>query len=187
MKTLTQLFIFLACTQLYAQNVGYNWTKQFTGNTNSPGSMTLDAGGNIVTTGYFQNLNNFDPGPGTATLSNGANSIYDVFVSKLDPSGNFLWVRQIGGSGWDQGTSITTLTLLEIFYATGLFEGTVDFDPGAATFTLSSPGNRSMFICKLDPAGNFMWAKVFGTTANSYYERTKFNLYRCCWKYITRG
>ena len=47
-------------------------------------------------------------------------------------------------------------------YITGRFQGTVDFDPGVATFNLTSNGSYDVFIQKMDSSGNFLWAKSFG-------------------------
>lgn len=44
-------------------------------------------------------------------------------------------------------------------YSIGTFSGTCDFDPSAATFTLTSSGNQDVFISKLDVSGNFVFAK----------------------------
>jgi hypothetical protein len=44
----------------------------------------------------------------------------------------------------------------------------VDFDPGAATFALTSAGNADVFINKLDANGNFAWAVKMGGSALDY-------------------
>ncbi len=49
-------------------------------------------------------------------------------------------------------------------YTTGSFRGTVDFDPGAGTFELTSAGQDDIFISKLTTDGNFVWAKRIGGT-----------------------
>ncbi|MEM6805202.1 MAG: T9SS type A sorting domain-containing protein, partial [Bacteroidota bacterium] len=46
-------------------------------------------------------------------------------------------------------------------YATGSFNGMVDFDPGPGVFNLSTNGDRECFLLKLDSLGNFIWAKQF--------------------------
>lgn len=78
---------------------------------------------------------------------------------------NFQWAKQIGGAGWDEGTSIKTDQNNNV-YTVGLFIGTVDFDPGIGVFNLTSVGEKDAFICKLDPAGNFIWAKQYGDSAS---------------------
>jgi len=77
---------------------------------------------------------------------------------------NFEWAKQIGGADWDEGTSIKTDQNNNV-YIVGLFSGTVDFDPGIGVFNLTSVGEKDAFICKLDAAGNFIWAKQYGDSA----------------------
>lgn len=48
-------------------------------------------------------------------------------------------------------------------YATGSFEGTVDFDPSSTgSASLTSVGATDAFLTKFDSNGNFLWVKKFG-------------------------
>lgn len=58
----------------------------------------------------------------------------DIFLAKLDANGNFLWAKQLGGTGFDLGSSLDIDASGNVF-STGFFSGTVDFDPAQA-FTL---------------------------------------------------
>ena len=132
------------------------WAKQFGGASHDMGhSITVDAIGNIYTVGEFQDSVDFDPGLGTFNLT--AKSI-DVFVSKLDPSGNFIWVKKMGGSQVDWANAITLDKNNDIIL-TGGFQDTVDFDPGVGIYNLNGSANYDMFVSKLDSSGNFIWAK----------------------------
>src|SRR5690606_32927100 len=53
---------------------------------------------------------------------------------------------------------------------TGYFEDTVDFDPGAGVFNLTSAGGDDVFLLKLDINGNFVWARAIGGTGLSRGE-----------------
>ena len=71
-------------------------------------SVAVDSSGNIYTTGTFQGTVDFDPGAGTTNLTSIGG--YDVFVSKLDSSGNLVWAKSFGHVGWgmhDQCFSVT--------------------------------------------------------------------------------
>ena len=125
-------------------------------------SVAVDSTGNVYTTGYFEVTVDFDPGAGTTNLTTAGGS--DVFVSKLDSSGNLVFAKRFGGSGDDGGISISVDSNGNI-HTTGYFEGTVDFDPGAGTTNLNSAGGTDVFVSKLDSSGNLLLAKSFGGTA----------------------
>jgi hypothetical protein len=44
--------------------------------------------------------------------------------------------------------------------------GTVDFDPGAGTYNLTSVGDADAYVLKLNSGGNFVWAETFGGTGD---------------------
>jgi hypothetical protein len=130
--------------------------------------LTTDGLGNIYTTGYFQGTVDFDPGAGVFNLISGGS--YDIFIQKLDASGNFIWAKSMGGVTMDQGWSIT-IDVSGNVCTTGYFSGTVDFDPGAAVFNLVS-ASTDIFIQKLDAAGNFIWAKRIGAASTVHYSQS---------------
>jgi hypothetical protein len=47
-------------------------------------------------------------------------------------------------------------------YTSGLYKGTVDFDPSAGTENLTSAGDFDIFIQKLDANGNNIWVNTYG-------------------------
>lgn len=141
------------------------WVKQMGGTSYEDGrSIKVDASGNVFITGSFNGTVDFNPGLGIFNLTSSGND--DIFITKLDSSGNFVWAKQIGQTSWDQGWSIV-LSASGNIYTTGGFLGTVDFDPGPGTFNLTSTGG-DLFILKLDPSGSFVWAKNMAGTGSSY-------------------
>jgi len=125
-------------------------------------SLAVDGSGNVHLTGSFQGVNvDFDPGAGTANLSFAG--IADIFVSKYDASGNYLWAFRVGGTGNDVGYSLAVDGSGNV-HLTGQFVGAnVDFDPGAGTANLSAAdANPDIFIAKYDASGNYLWAKQVG-------------------------
>jgi hypothetical protein len=140
---------------------------------NTPSSINIDASGNVLIIGSFNIPADFDPGEGVFLLDPDitTGSISDIFILKLDASGNFVWARQMGGTSFDYGNSISTDADGNV-YSTGYFNATADFDPGAATFNFTSVSN-DIFISKLDAAGNFVWAKqISGPEADRGTELT---------------
>ncbi|MBK8875566.1 MAG: SBBP repeat-containing protein [Bacteroidetes bacterium] len=68
-------------------------------------SIAVDANGNVYTVGRFQGTADFNPGSATFDLV-ASTPGSDIFVSKLNSSGKFVWARNIG----DASTSETTLS-----------------------------------------------------------------------------
>jgi hypothetical protein len=91
--------------------------------------------------------------------------VFDIFISKLNAAGNLIWAKSMGGTDSDGGLSIAADGLGNV-YTTGVFQGTVDFDPGVGTRNLTSAGLRDFYISKLDSAGSLIWAKSMGGTLN---------------------
>jgi hypothetical protein len=123
-------------------------------------SITSDASGNIYTAGHFQNTFDFDPGAGVFNLTSSGN--WDIFISKLDGNGNFVWAKNLTGSSGNYAYEIAADNTGNIF-VTGSFYQTVDFDPGALTFNLTAHSfHLDSYILKLDANGNFIWAGAVG-------------------------
>jgi len=135
------------------------WVEQMGGIERDWGlSLSVDTYGNVYSTGYFEDTVDFDPGVGTFNLT--SNGFEDIYIQKLDSSGNFQWVKQIGGVYDDHGLSIIVDDSKNI-YLTGLFIDSVDFDPGPNTFNLTTL-SVSGYVQKLDSLGRFLWAKRIG-------------------------
>jgi hypothetical protein len=164
LRALTIICLF-SMQSLLAQNPNFEWVKQIEGTSHViSNSMAIDGSGNIYTTGYFEGIVDFDPGIGTAYLNTGFNYL-NIFIQKLDSSGNFCWAKQMGGGFVDIGNSIMVDSVGNI-YTIGVFQGTVDFDPDTGISNLTSHGGRDVFVQKLDANGNFLWTKNFGGSSN---------------------
>lgn len=134
------------------------WAKQIEGvGENYAKSIALDNQGNILITGMFTGTTDFDPGSG---VDNKTSFGTDIYIWKLDSTGSLLWVKQIECIS-TRSYSIATDGTGNIFVS-GLLIGTTDFDPDTTIFNLtnlSTLGSSSIFILKLNPLGNFIWAK----------------------------
>lgn len=139
------------------------WVKSMGGSTTDEAySLAVDGSGNVYTTGRFQGIADFDPGIETASLT-ASGSSDDIFLCKLDASGNYRWAKQIGGGGNDFGMSVALNRAGSAVYVTGYYSGSVDFDPGAPTVTLPALGASDVFIAKFTTAdGALQWAKGVG-------------------------
>nr|WP_236649890.1 SdrD B-like domain-containing protein [Rhodopirellula sp. SM50] len=138
------------------------WARALRGGNSDVGyGLALAGDGSVYTTGSFSGTVDFDPGPGTSNLTSAGGFSADVFVSKLDSAGNFVWARALGGSSYDRGYGVSVAGDGSV-YTTGYFSGTVDFDPGPGTIDLTSAVGNDVFVSKLDSAGNFVWARALG-------------------------
>jgi uncharacterized protein (DUF2249 family) len=174
MNVLTFLlyFILIVCWidgSLQAQNLGFSWLKQITGlsATNNYGKdIRQDLNGNYYVSGRMTTTCDFDPGPGSYTLSTQG---VCPFVAKYDPLGNFIWAKQFNltsTSNVNANISSFCLDNQGNVYCTGGFINKLDFDPGPSTYTLDATNGQN-FICKLDNAGNFLWSYQFGKDSSS--------------------
>ena len=130
-------------------NGNYLWAKQFGGTDTDQGlSVSTLSDGSCIITGFFQGAANF----GDTTLNSSGNQ--DIFITKVDSNGNFLWATQAGGaSGFDTGYSIDALNDGSSIITGRFIEGTASF--GATTLT--SANDNDTYIAKLDSNGNFLW------------------------------
>lgn len=90
---------------------------------------------------------------------------YNVYVAKYDPSGDEIWIRNFGGTGYETVNDITTNSKGEIF-VTGTYNNTNIF--GGDTLSTTN-FQYSMFLLKYDSAGNEIWGKGVKGTSVSFY------------------
>lgn len=150
------------------RNGSYVWAKAMGGAYADKGTaIDVDGQGNIYTTGYFTDQADFDPGSAQFNLTTSNSSTWNVFISKLDSLGNFVWAKKIGGGSlqYFEGNSIKVDGQGNVF-VTGHFFGSGDFDPGPGTYTLSSNGTKDIFVVKLDSSGIFQWARSIGGSSD---------------------
>lgn len=125
-------------------------------------SMDFDAAGNVYITGEFASPADFDPTIATYTVSSGGSGS-DIYFGKYDNNLNVMWVKGIGSSSNELSSTIRVDSYGYV-YASGIFYGTLDFDPGAATFNLNNSGNSDIYVTFFDNAGNFQEAiKIAGS------------------------
>ena len=157
-------------------NGQYLWATK-AGNPSSGNDQGLgvatDAAGNVFITGYFEGTAQF----GTQTLRSAGG--YDVFIAKLDGSnGQFLWAKQRGGSGYDQGNAITIDSNGNVLVSGGADAGSASFltpvvfvskftTDGLEQWTSTATGamNGALHSVAVDAAGDVYAAGAFNGTA----------------------
>ena len=145
------------------------WVKQVKGLINGGyggcygRTVDVDEAGNVFITGTFRDSFDFDPGPAEFRLK--AFETIHAFILKLDPAGNFLWVKDIGAQSTDVTIGIGAARLAKdgflYFAATASGNGmaTLDVDPSPVVYNITPGGPGDLLLEKLDSNGNFVWAK----------------------------
>ncbi len=159
----------------YNENGAHLWTKHLKGDgrlgskgggTSGGRGIAVDRTGNIYLTGHFSGTVDFDPGPGTDTITSVTNTTNktNLFIAKYTSDGAHIWARGVGGNSYVQGADIAIDTLADAnnIYITGVTTGTIDFDPGAGVASLSSAGGSDVFVAKYDALGQYVWAIAMG-------------------------
>jgi len=134
------------------------WARSWGGTNNDvPYGLALSPDGSVCTTGQFSGMAYF--GGSTLTSAGGA----DVFVSKLDAAGNFMWIKSFGAAQDDVGYGISVAQDGTV-YTTGSFQSSPDFDPGTGVHQLTSAGSTDVFLWTLHANGGFVAASRYGGT-----------------------
>ncbi|MEX1003118.1 MAG: T9SS type A sorting domain-containing protein [Crocinitomicaceae bacterium] len=127
-------------------------------------SVKMNSLGELCVVGRFQNTVDFNPlGAGNSLSSNGN---YDIFIANYNSSGILQWALNVGGSLDDVANDLD-IDPFDNIYVTGHFQNVVDFDPGLGNEILSSPNFGSIYVLKIDPTGNFLFAESFDATSTT--------------------
>jgi len=86
-------FLFVALLFISLSSFSQPFWYSFSGSTGPDESLDLavDTSGNIINVGYFSNSITL----GSTTLS--ANGVTDIFISKSNSTGDYIWSRNFGG------------------------------------------------------------------------------------------
>lgn len=138
------------------------WAQSWGGdNTTSPWGMTVGENGDFFIVGQFWGTVDFDPGPGIVERT--SNEPQSAFLLKLDSTGNFRDV-----STWGDGADTIIAARIAIdsygnIWVGGIYEGTVDFDPGPGVVNKQSNGSSwDIYLEKFSPNLDFMWIGTWG-------------------------
>lgn len=121
--------------------------------------MTVDTAGNIVLVGNFNGTADFDPGVGNFNMTSAGGN--DIFIVKIDGSGQLVWASRFGDIGHDIARGVAIDSDNNIL-TTGRFAATVDFDLGAGVANLISNGMEDAFIFKMNEDADYIWAVNIG-------------------------
>jgi len=135
-----------------------------TGNDNALGVDT-DPSGNIYTVGSFVGTVDFDPSPALFNLT--ARGSQDGFVTKFDPSGNFLWAKSIGAAGNSVAVNGVTVGDAGNVYIAGQFRGTVYINSSDTSTGVFTSTTHAGFFAEFSTVGNYLWSKSIAGTGDA--------------------
>ncbi len=118
---------------------------------NAAAGICLDWDNFPIITGWFAESIHF----GDIVLE--SRGSYDMFVARYNGNGQVIWAKSAGGEGDDYGNRVTTNMEHDVLVA-GSFRYTAHF----GETTITSEGNRDIFIANYSNAGNFHWVKKAG-------------------------
>jgi uncharacterized repeat protein (TIGR02543 family) len=135
----------------------YQWVRAAGGSgPDKAFAATVDSDGNAYVTGYYQGRATF----GGISLGTTGSVNFNIFVSKIDQSGNFQWVKTSTGQtgdGFCVGRSVAVDEFGNV-YITGTLRGTATF----GTISLTSVSEMDSFLLKLSTNGSPVWASRLG-------------------------
>ena len=132
----------------------------------SGNGITVDNSGNVIVTGQFSGTAHF----GSISLSSMIDPStllpsIDVFTTKLDASGNFLWAKKGSAIHTDRGLDVASDPAGNI-YVTGQFSDTITFDN-----TYNNQMYNTIFLIKYNSNGTEQWfRKIGGSVMNIAYS-----------------
>jgi hypothetical protein len=148
--------IFLA--KYNASNGALIWAKNTGGNGTlglASYYMTSDLQNNIYLCGFFDGTTDFDLTNGTFNLTAQTNSGTDIFISKYDNQGNFLYAGNIGGgTGFVNEAYCINIGPNNEVIISGQFEDTQDFDLTPGVFNQTAVGGVDFYIAKYTQCTN---------------------------------
>ena len=147
------VLILCASFPLRAQPSYLDWFMQAGGRSNEIArDVCVDNFGSIYFVSEVTDTTNF---PDTTFVAN----FSDVCLIKLNPAGEIVWIRLMGGTGLDRGLDIKPDNNGDII-VTGFFSGSALF----GDTTLISSGFTDVFVAKYNPNGVLQWV-VHGSGA----------------------
>lgn len=135
-------------------------------------ALALNNNEDVFITGNFRASVDFDTGIDEFILDA---AIRDCFIAGYTKSsGDLIWAGKISGSSSEYGRFID-FDQDNSLYAGGFFASTIDADPGAGVFSLTSNGSNDAFILKLNETGDFQWAFSLGASGSDQITSIQIN------------
>lgn len=121
--------------------------------------IAVDQFGNTYLAGNYEGTVDLDPGEDTNEHT--SNGHTDVFLLKLNPSGDFEWAATWGSPRVEYSPGLDVQDDGAIYVA-GTFKETVDFDPGPGINEINAGDReRAVFLSRFNTDGELIWVRIF--------------------------
>lgn len=129
--------------------------------------VAVDGMGGVYVCGYFRGVCDFDPVDNDCVLQSNPGASY---LTKWTESGTHEWAKQWAGDGGydDIAYGVASDSAGHIF-VTGVFDGTVDLDPGGDVTQYTTPTIfNDVYLSGFDSSGNFLWGYAWGEDSDDW-------------------
>jgi hypothetical protein len=157
LRSLGNSDVFLA---KFSSDGTYNWSKQAGGlGYDGATAIAVDVANNIYLAGIYNGTADF----GAQNIQPSAGG-QNVFFSKCDNSGNFIFTNPLETAATSDSALVTSIAVDEVgdIYITGIYFGQIDLDPTGAQDILVSAGGQDIFFAKYLTDGTYKWSKKMG-------------------------
>jgi len=165
----TTLLVIVFLSVFFSINAQYelDWNARIGGLNHNDSRGIVKSGNFIYSTGRIESSTQFESS--TVFSTETSSGMDDIYISKMDLNGNYIWVKTMGGTDSEQGVDIEIGPSGDV-YIIGFFKSIFDFDPGAGTSTLTPVGEKDIFVARFSPVGDLVWVKQFSGTLTEQAE-----------------
>lgn len=134
-----------------------HWARQFGDEEDQAGTgVAVDAAGNIVLVGWFSGRIGFGGEKDLITVAKA-----DLFVAKLDPSGDHLWSKSANATNAAEALGVAVDGAGNVL-VTGSFRSSVTLGESPRT----TEGDKDILLIRLDENGVPLWSEDYGDDAD---------------------
>lgn len=140
----------------------YLWSGRWgnSSDTNAAG-VAVDSSDNVYVVGHFLWYDtDLDPDPVGEDIKVNIGDA-DAYMSKFDPSGDYIWGMHWGGAEEDIAIGVASNSAGDIFVS-GHFETSADLDPDPVDVDTHTGFGFNVFLSKFDTSGDYVWGKSWG-------------------------
>lgn len=129
------------------------------------GDIAIDSNGNVIITGTFSGGSTiYNMQIGSEVFPIIMHGLEDVFVIKISPNGDVLWVKTFGSAAREDGREVE-ISVNDHIILSGFYTTTMDVDPGPGVVELIGVGSLfKSFIVELDTNGEYVRKASFAST-----------------------